>query len=359
MFLKDLVTRSGSGEGNEPVRQMLRPAHFVPESKRVAELLRQMQTEKFHMAIVIDEHGGTAGVVTMEDLLEEIVGEITDEYDVDEPQVERLAGGALRVPGPHADRRGERAARRGAARTGEWDTVGGLVFDALGHVPVEGECARVERLRVLRGARAGPAHRVGADHARGAPSPRDRVDRVTFRSGFVSIVGRPNVGKSTLVNQLVGRKVSIVSSRPQTTRTQVRGVRTTDETQIVFLDTPGIHKPRTLLGERTNSRALTTLDEVDVICFLIDASEPIGRGDRFIAELVAQVRTPTVLVVNKVDRAEPQAHDRAPRGRVGGAGRARGVRAAVGPHRRGRRRAGRASSRPGCPRARTTTPTAS
>jgi GTPase len=126
---------------------------------------------------------------------------------------------------------------------------------------------------------------------------------VTFRSGFVSIVGRPNVGKSTLVNQLVGQKVSIVSSRPQTTRTQVRGVRTTDRTQLVFLDTPGIHKPRTLLGERTNARALTTLGEVDVVCFLIDASEPIGKGDRFIAELVAQVRTPTVLVVNKVDRA--------------------------------------------------------
>lgn len=125
----------------------------------------------------------------------------------------------------------------------------------------------------------------------------------TFRSGFVSIVGRPNVGKSTLVNQIVGRKVSIVSSRPQTTRTQVRGVRTTDRTQIVFLDTPGIHKPRTLLGERTNSRAVATLDEVDVVCLLIDATEPIGRGDRFVADLVAQVDTPTVLVVNKVDRA--------------------------------------------------------
>jgi len=124
-----------------------------------------------------------------------------------------------------------------------------------------------------------------------------------FRSGFVSIVGRPNVGKSTLVNQIVGRKVSIVSSRPQTTRTQVRGVRTTENSQLVFLDTPGIHKPRTLLGERTNSRALSTLGEVDVVCFVIDATEPIGRGDRFIADLVAQVRTPTVLVVNKIDRA--------------------------------------------------------
>ena len=110
------------------------------------------------------------------------------------------------------------------------------------------------------------------------PEPHDM-----FRSGFVTVVGRPNVGKSTLVNRLVGQKVSIVSSRPQTTRTQVRGVRTTAEHQIVFLDTPGIHKPRTLLGERTNNRALTTLDEVDVVCFLVDASEPIGRGDRFIA----------------------------------------------------------------------------
>ena len=123
-----------------------------------------------------------------------------------------------------------------------------------------------------------------------------------FRSGFVSVVGRPNVGKSTLVNRLVGDKVSIVSNRPQTTRTQVRGVRTTDSSQIVFLDTPGIHKPRTLLGERTNSRAVTTLDEVDVVCFLVDASEPIGKGDHFVAELLARVSTPAVLVVNKIDR---------------------------------------------------------
>ena len=143
MFLKDLVTRSGSGEGNEPVRQMLRPAQFVPESKRVAELLRQMQTEKFHMAIVIDEHGGTAGLVTMEDLLEEIVGEITDEYDVDEPQRRAAAGRCVPRAGPHADRRGATSCSARSCPSGEWDTVGGLVFDALGHVPVEGECARV------------------------------------------------------------------------------------------------------------------------------------------------------------------------------------------------------------------------
>lgn len=124
-----------------------------------------------------------------------------------------------------------------------------------------------------------------------------------FRSGFVTLVGRPNVGKSTMLNQLVGSKVAIVSERPQTTRAAIRGVRTTPGSQIVFVDTPGIHKPRTLLGERTNQRALATLGEVDVVCMLVEANAPIGSGDRFIAELVQQVDTPTLLVVNKVDRA--------------------------------------------------------
>ena len=116
----------------------------MPEQKRVAELLREMQTEKFHMAIVVDEYGGTAGLVTLEDLLEEIVGEITDEYDVEEPEVERLADGALRVPGRTPIDEVERAARRRAARH-EWDTVGGLVFNLLGHVPDEGETRRGSR----------------------------------------------------------------------------------------------------------------------------------------------------------------------------------------------------------------------
>lgn len=133
--------------------------------------------------------------------------------------------------------------------------------------------------------------------------PHDPNADIEFRSGFVALVGRPNVGKSTLLNQIVGRKVSIVSDRPQTTRTQVRGVRTTAATQIVFLDTPGVHKPRTLLGERANDRALTTLGEVDVVCFLIEANAPIGPGDRFVAARLAEVRTPVVLAVNKVDVA--------------------------------------------------------
>lgn len=124
-----------------------------------------------------------------------------------------------------------------------------------------------------------------------------------FRSGFVSLVGRPNVGKSTLVNRLVGTKVSIVSSRPQTTRTQIRGVRTTERSQIVLLDTPGIHKPKTLLGERCNDRSVQTLDEVDVVCLLVEANTPIGGGDRFISQLVHRVPTAKILVVNKIDAA--------------------------------------------------------
>jgi GTP-binding protein Era len=117
------------------------------------------------------------------------------------------------------------------------------------------------------------------------------------------LVGRPNVGKSTLLNRLIGQKVSIVSDRPQTTRGQVRGVRTTPTNQIVFLDTPGIHKPRTLMGERANDRALSTLREVDVVCMLVEANAPLGRGDRYIADLVCRTETPRVLVVNKIDAA--------------------------------------------------------
>ena len=136
------------------------------------------------------------------------------------------------------------------------------------------------------------------------PARRPPTAGSGFRSGFVSLVGRPNVGKSTLVNQLVGTKVAIVSDRPQTTRTQIRGVRTTATSQLVLLDTPGIHKPRTLLGERTNERARSTLQEVDVVCLLVEATGAIGPGDRYIASLVQQVETPRILVVSKVDAAD-------------------------------------------------------
>lgn len=123
------------------------------------------------------------------------------------------------------------------------------------------------------------------------------------RSGFVTVLGRPNVGKSTLVNQLVGQKVAIVSDRPQTTRSVIRAVRTTPASQIVFVDTPGLHRPRTLLGERTNQRARRALEEVDVICVVVEANAPYGPGDRMVAGLALGSGTPSILVVNKVDAA--------------------------------------------------------
>jgi CBS domain containing-hemolysin-like protein len=145
VYLKDLVRRARAGEGEQPVRASLRPAVFVPEQKRVAELLREMQAKQFHMAIVVDEHGGTAGLVTLEDLLEEIVGEITDEYDVEGPGVEHLPGGSLRVPGRLSiDDLSEELDME--LPDTEWDTVGGLVFNLLGHVPEEGEAVRFQGL---------------------------------------------------------------------------------------------------------------------------------------------------------------------------------------------------------------------
>ncbi|HEX7095962.1 MAG TPA: GTPase Era [Acidimicrobiales bacterium] len=121
-----------------------------------------------------------------------------------------------------------------------------------------------------------------------------------FRSGFVTFVGRPNVGKSTLLNRILGTKVSIVSDKPQTTRTQVRGVLNRPGVQIVFVDTPGIHKPRTALGERLNATAVSSLSEVDVVCFVLDATAPIGRGDEFIAQRLPKS---AIVVLNKVDAA--------------------------------------------------------
>ncbi len=122
-------------------------------------------------------------------------------------------------------------------------------------------------------------------------------------SGFVSVVGRPNVGKSTLVNGLVGEKVTITSDRPQTTRNTIRGVLTTDDAQLVFVDTPGLHKPRNALGTRLNSLVKGSIADADAVLFLLDATQPIGPGDRRIAERLAQTGTPVIVVVNKIDVA--------------------------------------------------------
>jgi len=123
-----------------------------------------------------------------------------------------------------------------------------------------------------------------------------------YRSGFVTLVGRPNAGKSTLLNKILGQKVSIVSDKPQTTRTQVRGVLTRPDYQLVFVDTPGIHKPRSALGTSLNATANNATRSVDVVCFVVDATAPYGRGDRYIAE---SLPPDAVVVVTKADIAKP------------------------------------------------------
>ncbi len=128
-----------------------------------------------------------------------------------------------------------------------------------------------------------------------------------MKSGFATMVGRPNVGKSTLVNAVVGTKVSITSDKPQTTRSQIRGIFNGADAQIVFVDTPGIHKPRTPFGERLNAAAqgaVSDTSDIDVVCFVIDATAPIGKGDRFVAGRLAPS---TICVVNKIDAVAPSA----------------------------------------------------
>jgi putative hemolysin len=164
VYAKDLMRSVFEGRAEAPVRALVRDAVFVPETKRVAELMREMQAKKFHMAIVVDEYGGTAGLVTLEDLIEELVGEIVDEYDVEEPAVESLDGGDMRVNARMPiDELNELLDTE--LPEGDWDTVGGLVYNLLGHVPVEGETVECD------------GHRLRAEKVQGRRIGRVRITR--------------------------------------------------------------------------------------------------------------------------------------------------------------------------------------
>ncbi|MEK6714265.1 MAG: GTPase Era [Nitrospirota bacterium] len=125
-----------------------------------------------------------------------------------------------------------------------------------------------------------------------------------FKSGFVSIIGRPNVGKSTLLNSILGQKVSIVSDKPQTTRNRILGVKTLPGTQVIFIDTPGIHKPKHKLNQFMVKTAINTLDEVDIVLFMTEAGESIGAGDRYIIEILGKTKKPVFLLINKIDMVQ-------------------------------------------------------
>jgi GTP-binding protein Era len=129
----------------------------------------------------------------------------------------------------------------------------------------------------------------------------------THKSGFVAIAGRPNVGKSTLLNRVVGQKIAIMSDKAQTTRNKIQGVYTTDDAQLIFIDTPGIHKPKHRLGDFMVETAYSALREVDVTLFMISADQKRGKGDDFIIERLRQSQTPVFLVINKIDKVHPDA----------------------------------------------------
>ncbi|WP_155922306.1 GTPase Era [Bacillus sp. EB01] len=126
-----------------------------------------------------------------------------------------------------------------------------------------------------------------------------------FKSGFISIIGRPNVGKSTFLNRVIGQKIAIMSDKPQTTRNKVQGVLTQEDAQLIFIDTPGIHKPKHKLGDFMMKVAQNTLKEVDLVLFMVSAEEGFGRGEEFILEKFQTIKTPIFLIINKIDKVHP------------------------------------------------------
>ncbi len=131
------------------------------------------------------------------------------------------------------------------------------------------------------------------------------MNKESYKSGFVSIIGRPNVGKSTFLNRVIGQKIAIMSDKPQTTRNKIQGVYTEDDAQIVFIDTPGIHKPKHKLGDFMVKVAQDSIKDVDATLFMVNADEGFGRGDEFIIEKLQGTRSPVILVINKIDRIHP------------------------------------------------------
>jgi CBS domain containing-hemolysin-like protein len=190
-YTKDMVRDERAGRSGQTVRASMRPAKFVPESKEVSDLLREMQEEKFHMAVVVDEYGGTAGLITLEDLLEELVGDIVDEFDAEEPTVERLGDGSVTVPaGYSVDDAGELLGAE--LPHGPWDTVGGLMLDIVGRVPAAGDSVAADGFRLtaldVRGRRIGRVRiePTGGPDEDDAPGP-----------GGAAVVDAPRAGDAS------------------------------------------------------------------------------------------------------------------------------------------------------------------
>ena len=335
----------------------------MPETKRVPELLKQFQRQQTQCAIVVDEYGGTAGLVTIEDLLEEIVGEIRDEYDVESEPVVDEGRGRYRVQRQGEHRRGRAAAerRRSSARGSRPSAA--ICSSHIGRVPAVGERFEIdgltvevldaERRRINKVRICKQIARTTADTEDTAVRPIGDAccvamtpgDARHMKSGFVSLIGRPNAGKSTLLNRLVGTKLAIVSDKPQTTRTRILGVKNYPDAQVVFLDTPGIHRPLHRMNVRMVDTAVDTIREVDVLGLVVDVTEPPGKGDRFVIDLVKDASV-AGLPHPEQDRSDQEVEAAADHRAVPGARDLRGDRAGVGGDRGQRRSAGARDHRP-------------
>ena len=308
VHVRDMFELEEKSATKRTVRELVRPIPFVPETKPVNDLMRQMQQENTHMVIVVDEYGNTAGLATMEDLLEVIIGEIRDEHEPDSDVTEDGHGGLHRLRQFRSRPRG-RPVRVLPPRGGHRIHHRGRPGERVAGARAQGRRVRGARRHSHRS--AGLATSCGWSRFASASRKRLLNDGCSmnehFKSGFVSLIGRPNAGKSTLLNALVGQKLAIVADKPQTTRTSIQGVLTMPEAQIVFLDTPGIHKADSPLNKRLMDAVRAALEERDLLLFVADAARTFGEQDRRALDLVRKTGTPVVLVLNKIDLVKEKA----------------------------------------------------
>ena len=297
IFVKDLMSWT-TPDPTQPITPLMRPAHFVPETKRVPELLKEFQRKRVQSAIVVDEYGGTAGLVTLR--------------ICSRKSSARFATSTTSRSSPSWTRTRASFVFSGRPTSESWPSASTWMSSAKATKPSAATCwrtsagcrrwARRSRSTACPSRCSKPSAAASPGCASGAWTRAGRRGRAGgMKSGFVALVGRPNAGKSTLLNRLVGEKLAIVSDKPQTTRNRITGVRNYPEGQVVFVDTPGVHRPLHRLNVRMVDAALEALREVDVVSAVVDASEPAGRRRPLSDGHREEDRAAARAALNKVD----------------------------------------------------------